>query len=52
MGVDAFRKASGGSSWFSSDLLLPVAGGLVALIASLWLGIYAMRYMRQQARRS
>lgn len=51
MGIDSLHKARDHSTFLSSDILVAVVGGLVALVGALALFLYIQRYMRRLARR-
>jgi uncharacterized membrane-anchored protein len=51
MGLDSLHKATTGGSFWGSDVVVPVAGGVVAAIGALSLVIYIQRHLRRQARR-
>lgn len=52
MGINSLHKAADHSSFWSSDVIVPVVGGLVALIGVIALYFYIQRYMRRLARRT
>ncbi len=51
MGIDTLHKVRDRSSFWSSDVLIPAVGGLVAAIGALSLYIYIQRHLRRMARR-
>jgi uncharacterized membrane-anchored protein len=51
IGVDRLLKADLGISFWSSDRVFPVAGGIVAAIGALALFLHVQRTMRREARR-
>lgn len=51
MGIDTLHKAEDRTSFWSSDVLIPVVGGLVAVIGALSLFLYVQRHLRRMARR-
>ncbi|MDR3529713.1 MAG: DUF2167 domain-containing protein [Rhodopila sp.] len=51
MGVDSLHKSQLGGSFWASDTVVPLAGGIVATIGALSLFIYILRHRRREARR-
>jgi len=51
MGMDSLHKDNGRGSFWGSDKVMPVAGGIVAAIGALWGLIYVQRHLRREARR-
>jgi len=51
MGIDKLHKARDQSSLFSSDVLIPTVGALVATIGAISLFFYVQRHLRRRARR-
>jgi uncharacterized membrane-anchored protein len=51
LGIDVLHKARSSGSFWRSDLVIPAAGGLVALIGALSLVGYVRRYWRHESRR-
>ncbi len=51
MGIDALHKARDTGSFWSSDRIIPAAGGLVAAVGAISLLFYIQRHMRREARR-
>jgi uncharacterized membrane-anchored protein len=51
MGIDKLHKARDQSRFFSSDVLIPAVGALVATIGAISLFFYVQRHMRRLARR-
>jgi uncharacterized membrane-anchored protein len=51
MGIDALHKVQTANRFWSSDIVIPAAGGLVALIGVLSLAVYFSRHTRREARR-
>jgi uncharacterized membrane-anchored protein len=51
MGLDSLNKARTGGSFWGSDAVVPVAGGVVAGIGALSLVIHIQRHLRRKARR-
>ena len=52
MGIDTLHKARDHGSFWSSDIMMAVVGGLMTLIGAAALFLYIQRYMRRLARRS
>jgi uncharacterized membrane-anchored protein len=51
MGLDSLHKSRADSSFLNSDIVIPVAGGIVAAIGAFSLFIYIQRHLRREARR-
>jgi uncharacterized membrane-anchored protein len=51
MGIDSLHKEYVDGSFWGSDTVVPIAGGIVAGIGALSLLIYIQRHLRRQARR-
>jgi uncharacterized membrane-anchored protein len=51
MGIDMLHKAQDRSSFWSSDVLIPAVGALVATIGAFSLFFYVQRHLRRMARR-
>jgi uncharacterized membrane-anchored protein len=51
MGIDSFHKARSSLSIWSTDRVIPIAGGIVGTIGALSLLIYIQRHLRREARR-
>ena len=51
MEMDSLHKAETDSSFWGSDTVVPVAGGIVATIGALSLFIYIQRHLRRESRR-
>jgi uncharacterized membrane-anchored protein len=51
MGLDSLHKARSDSAFWASDVIIPVAGGIVAAIGAFSLFIYIRRHLRREARR-
>jgi uncharacterized membrane-anchored protein len=51
MGLDSVHKAPSNDSFWRSDRVVPVVGGIVAAIGALSLFIYIQRHLRREARR-
>jgi uncharacterized membrane-anchored protein len=52
MGIDALHKARDTGSFWSSDRIIPAAGGLVAAIGAISLLLYVQRQLRREALRT
>jgi uncharacterized membrane-anchored protein len=51
MGLASLHKAEINTGFWSSDIVVPVAGGVVAAIGALALILYIYKHMRRQSRR-
>jgi uncharacterized membrane-anchored protein len=51
MGFDSLHKARSEDGFWSSDIIIPVVGGIVAAIGAFSLFIYIQRHLRREARR-
>jgi uncharacterized membrane-anchored protein len=51
MGLDSVHKAPSNDSFWGTDTVVPVVGGIVASIGALSLFIYIQRHLRREARR-
>jgi uncharacterized membrane-anchored protein len=51
MGLDSVHKETSKDSFWSTDKVFPIVGGIVAAIGALSLFIYVQRHLRREARR-
>jgi uncharacterized membrane-anchored protein len=51
MGLDSLHKAQSDSAFWTSDVIIPVVGGIVAAIGAFSLFIHIRRHLRREARR-
>jgi uncharacterized membrane-anchored protein len=51
MGLDRLHRAPAANRFWSSEMVIPAAGGLVAVVGGVSLVLYFMRHTRREARR-